>query len=99
MTGGENEAVGAYFRNLRMEYVAAHHEEFKHECGERIDWTEGQFNMSKPHTLFDSRPVKRGRKSFDHSCHFTFAAGQFAAVIRAQHCVRQRLDCLTYITA
>ena len=96
---GENEAVGAYFRNLRMEYAAAHPEEYKHECGERSGRREGQFGVSKSHTLLDSRPVKRGRKAFDRTCHFTFIAGQFATVIRAQHCVRQHLGCLTYITA
>ncbi|MDH2906261.1 MAG: hypothetical protein PXX82_07930 [Methanomassiliicoccales archaeon] len=96
---GEYEAVGAYFRNMRMDYAAAHPEEFKHECGERSGKTEGQFGVSKSHTLLDSRPVKRGRKAFDRTCHFTFIAGQFASVIRAQHGVRQHLGCLTYITA
>ncbi|MBX8637721.1 MAG: hypothetical protein KIY11_05100 [Thermoplasmata archaeon] len=55
--------------------------------------------MNESHTLLDSRPVKRGKRVFDRTCHFTFIANLFAAVTRAQHSVKQHLGCLTYITA
>ena len=96
---GEYAAVGSYFRNIRMDYAVSHPEEFKHECGERSGKTEGQFGVSKSHTLLDSRPVKRGKRAFDRTCHFTFIANLFAAVTRAQHSVKRHLGCLTYITA
>ncbi|MBX8636490.1 MAG: hypothetical protein KIS30_08885 [Thermoplasmata archaeon] len=77
----------------------SHPEEFKHECGERSGKTEGQFGVNKSHTLLNSRPVKRGKRAFDRTCHFTFIANLFAAVTWAQHSLKQHLGCMTYITA
>ena len=80
---GEHEGVDANFRNLRMEYAATHPAEYKHECVEKSRSTVGQSGVRKSHTLLDSRPVKRGQKALNRTCHFTFTSGQFAAVIRA----------------
>ena len=80
-------------------YLFTHPEAFKHECGEQRGKTEGQFGVSKSYTLLDSKPVKRGKSTFDRTCHFSYVVSQFAAVTRAQYSFKQHLGCLTYITA
>jgi len=91
---GEIEAVGAYFRNKRMEMDS---EMIREEMGERSGKTEGCIGRMKTCTILDRRPARRGWKEIERICGLTFLAHAFAALICLQHGVTENLGNITYI--
>jgi len=95
---GEYECVGAYYRNKRMDYTKLNPIKASRETGERSGKTEGIIGTVKTGNILDRRPSRRGWKEFVRVCGLTFLAYAFAALIRVQHGVVEKIGNLTYIT-
>jgi hypothetical protein len=52
---GETEAVGAYYRNIRMKKADKDPQIIAKECGERSGKTEGIVSVAKKETILDRR--------------------------------------------
>jgi hypothetical protein len=94
---GETEAVGAYYRNIRMERAAKDPEEIAKECGERSGKTEGIMGVAKKETILDRRLPRRGFRAFVWVLGISMMSFAFAALIRLQNGFFDHLGSLTYI--
>lgn len=92
---GEYESVGGYFRNQRMK--EKNFKEFKKKCKRRSSRMEGFFGRVKNTTLLDERPCKRGWNGFLFRIGTAMLTLVFAALIRVQHDITDRLTNVTYI--
>lgn len=94
----EFEAVGSYFRNLRMAEYEEHPEGYLDLCNERGGLMEGDIGRMKLTTLFDDHPGRRGWKQFLLRAGMTMLSLAFAALIRVQNGITNHLTNVTYIT-
>lgn len=94
----EFEAVGSYFRNLRMAEYEEHPEGYLDLCNERGGKMEGDIGRMKLTTLLDDHPGRRGWKQFLLRAGMTILSLAFAALIRVQNGVYEHLSNITYIT-
>ena len=94
----EFEAVGSYFRNLRMTEYEGHPEGYMDICHERGGRMEGDIGRMKLTTLLDDHPGRRGWKQFLLRAGMTMLSLVFAALIRVQNGVTSNLTNITYIT-
>jgi len=94
----EFEAVGSYFRNLRMTEYEEHPEGYMDICHERGGRMEGDIGRMKLTTLLDDHPGRRGWKQFLLRAGMTMLSLVFAALIRVQNGVTSNLTNITYIT-
>jgi len=95
---GETEAVGAYYRNMRMKKAEDNPQMIAKECGERSGKTEGIVSVAKKETILDRRLPRRGFKTFIWVLGIAMMTFAFAALIRLQNGFFDRLGNLTYIT-
>ena len=98
MKMGDDESVGAYFRNQAMERYEAAPKEYLEECHERSGKTEGMMGTVKIETALDMRLPRRGWNAFKFTADISMLAFVFAALIRLQNNDTERLGNLTYIT-
>jgi len=94
----EYEAVGSYFRNLRMAEYEEHPEGYMDVCNERGGKMEGDIGRMKLTTLLDDHPGRRGWRQFLLRAGMTMLSLAFAALIRVQNGVTSHLTNITYIT-
>lgn len=94
----EFEAVGSYFRNMRMTEYEEHPEGYLQVCNERGGRMEGDIGRMKLTTLLDDHPGRRGWKQFLLRAGVTMLSLAFAALIRVQNGVFDHLTNVTYIT-
>lgn len=94
----EFEAVGSYFRNMRMAEYEEHPEGYMDICNERGGKMEGDIGRMKLTTLLDDHPGRRGWKQFLLRAGMTMLSLAFAALIRVQNGVTNNLTNITYIT-
>jgi hypothetical protein len=94
---GENEAVGAYFRNQRMTEAEEHPFKYEKKCKMRGSRMEGFFGRIKITTVLDDHPGRRGWKGFLLRAGFSMLSLVFAALIRLQNSVLEHLTNVTYI--
>jgi hypothetical protein len=95
---GESEAVGAYFRNQRMNEAQEQPKEYRKKCKERGSHMEGFFGRVKTTTILDDHPGRRGWKGFLLRAGLSMLSLVFAALIRMQNGVLEHLTNVTYIT-
>jgi len=95
---GESEAVGAYFRNQRMNEAKEQPKEYGKKCKERGSRMEGFFGRVKTTTILDDHPGRRGWKGFLLRAGLSMLSLVFAALIRVQNGVLEHLTNVTYIT-
>ena len=93
---GETEAVGSYFRNLRMLEYEEHPEAYSEICNTRSR-IEGEYGRLKLTAGFDDHLGRRGWKQFLFHVGKTMLGIVFAALIRVQHQVFDNLGNVTYI--
>ena len=93
----EFEAVGSYFRNMRMAEYEEHPEGYLEICHERGGKMEGDIGRMKLTTLLDDHPGRRGWRQFLLRVGMTMLSWAFAALIRAQNDVTSNLTNTTYI--
>lgn len=93
---GETEAVGSYFRNLRMLEYEEHPEAYLEICHTRSR-IEGEYGRLKLTAGFDDHPGRRGWKQFLYHIGKTMLGIVFAALIRVQHQMFDNLGNVTYI--
>jgi len=94
---GENEAVGAYFRNQRMNESKEQPKEYNKKCKKRGSRMEGFFGRLKTTTILDDHPGRRGWKGFLLRAGFSMLSLVFVALIRVQNGVLGHLTNVTYI--
>lgn len=94
----EYEAVGSYFRNMRMAEYEEHPEGYEEICRKRGSHMEGDIRRVKLTTLLDDHPGRRGWKQFLLRAGMTMLSLVFAALIRVQNGVYEHLTNITYIT-
>jgi len=94
---GENEAVGAYYRNQRMKEAKKHPSKYEKKCKERGGHMEGFFGRVKTTTILDDHPGRRGWKGFLLRAGLSMLSLVFAALIRVQNGVLEHLTNVTYI--
>jgi hypothetical protein len=94
---GENEAVGAYFRNQRMAEAEEHPFKYEKKCKKRGSHMEGFFGRIKTTTILDDHPSRRGWKGFLLRAGFSMLSLVFAALIRVQNGILEHLTNVTYI--
>jgi hypothetical protein len=94
----EYEAVGSYFRNMRMAEYEEHPEGYLEIVNKRGSHMEGNIGRVKLTTLLDDHPGRRGWKQFLLRCGMTILSFAFAALIRVQNGVYDHLTNITYIT-
>lgn len=95
---GEYEAVGSYFRNMRIAEYEEHPEGYMEIVNKRGSFMEGNIGRVKLTTLLDDHPGRRGWKQFLLRCGMTILSLAFAALIRVQNRVYDNLTNITYIT-
>lgn len=95
---GDEEYVGAYYRNIAMQRFESNPDDYLDECHERSGKTEGMMGTVKTETALDMRLPKRGWKAFKFTADISMLAFVFAALIRLQNNDTERLGSLTYIT-
>jgi len=93
----EYEAVGSYFRNMRMAEYEEHPEGYEEICRRRGSLMEGDIGRVKLTTLLDDHPGRRGWKQFLLRAGMTILSLAFAALIRVQNGVFEHLTNVTYI--
>jgi len=94
----EYEAVGSYFRNLRMAEYEEHPEGYMDFCHERGGKMEGDIGRIKHTTILDDHPGRRGWKQFLLRAGMTMLSLVFTALIRVQNGIVEHLTNVTYIT-
>lgn len=85
LKAGEEEAVGAYVRNMRITEYEANPEKVAEEMGERTGKTEGFMSILKRETLIGELPRKRGRREIERMAHIAMIG------LIARHWVRIQL--------
>jgi hypothetical protein len=94
----EYEAVGSYFRNMRMDEYEEHPEGYLEIVNKRGGLMEGDIGRVKLTTLLDDHPGRRGWKQFLLRVGMTILSLAFAALIRVQNGVYDHLTNISYIT-
>ena len=98
MKMGDEEYVGAYYRNAAMRRFDSNPDEYLDECHERSGKTEGMMGTAKLETALDMRLPRRGWRAFKFTVDISMLAFVFAALIRVQNNNTKALGSLTYIT-
>jgi len=94
---GEQQVVGAFYRNQHMKQLEEHPEEIQRKLNERGSKMEGFNGRGKLTTPLDDHPGRRGWQQFLYRTGLVMLGWVFAALIRVQHGVLDHLTNITYI--